>query len=206
MRHAHQRRAPVRQVLGEPGDALDVEVVGGLVQDDQVLLLDEQLGERDPAPLATGQRTDDGVQPLREARQVQPAEQPGQYVPDLGVPGPLVVRHVADDLVAHGGLGVEGIVLGEHADPQPAGVRDPSGVGLLQLGEHPDEGGLAVAVASDDPDPVPFLHTERDTVQQGTGAVHLADVLDIDQVDGHFTPVRGAVSTCGSAAWVSLLA
>jgi hypothetical protein len=37
---------------GEPGDALDVEVVGRLVEDDQVLLGDQQLGERDTAALA----------------------------------------------------------------------------------------------------------------------------------------------------------
>ena len=105
---------------GEPGDALDVEVVGGLVEHDQVGLADEQLGERDPAPLATGERRDDGVEALREAGQIEPAEQPGQDVADLGVAGPLVVGEVADDLVPDGGLGVERVVLGEHAEPQPA--------------------------------------------------------------------------------------
>src|SRR5690606_17120251 len=54
----------------------------------------------------------------------------------------------------------------------------------------PDEGGLAVTVAPDDPDPVPFGDAERHPVEQGTGAVHLAHVLDIDQVDGHFSPAR----------------
>src|SRR5690606_41579570 len=79
------------QVLGEPGAALDVEAVGGLVQDDQVLLLDEQLGQRDAAPPTAGQRSADGVEPPGAAGQGQPADQAGQHVPDLGSAGPLVV-------------------------------------------------------------------------------------------------------------------
>ncbi len=154
VRDAHEGRAALAQVLGEPGDALDVEVVGGLVEDDQVLLVDEQLGERDPASLAAGERADDGVQALREAGQVESAEQSGEHVADLGVPGPLVVGQVPDDLVADGRLGVERVVLGEHSEAQPAGVGDPAGVGLLQLGQHPDQGRLAVAVASDHADAV----------------------------------------------------
>lgn len=82
-------------------------------------------------------------------------------------------------------------MLGEHAEPQAAALGDPAGVGLLQLGEHTDEGGLAVAVAADDADAVPFGDAEGDSVEQGTCSVHLADCLDIDQVDGHFTPVQG---------------
>lgn len=181
------------QVSGEPGDALDVEVVGGLVQDDQVGLADEQLGQGDAAALAAGERADDGLQALREAGQVQAAEEAGEDVADLGVARPLVVGEVADDLLADGGGRVQRVVLGEDAEPQPAAVGDASGVGLLQLGEHPDEGGLAVAVAADDADPVALGDPERHPVEQGTGAVDLADGLDVDQIDGHFTPVRGWV-------------
>jgi hypothetical protein len=96
-----------------------------------------------------------------------------------------MIGEVTDDLVPDGGLGVERVVLGQHAELQTAVVRDPPGVGVLQLGEHPDEGRLAVSVAPHDADPVPLGHAEGDTVEQGTGAVHLADCLDIDQVDGH---------------------
>ena len=97
---------------GEPGDALDVEVVGRLVEDDQVLLVDEQPGQRDAAALATGQRADDGVE---LARQVEPAEQPGQHVADSRVARPLVVGAVADDLAPDGRRRVEGVVLRQHA-------------------------------------------------------------------------------------------
>ena len=39
----------------EPVDRLNVEVVGGLVEEQHVPLGHQQGGERDPAPLATGQ-------------------------------------------------------------------------------------------------------------------------------------------------------
>ncbi len=187
------------EVAGEPGDALDVEVVGGLVEDQEVLVGDEQLGEGDASALAAGERADDGVEALVEAGQVEAAEESGEDVADLGVAGPLVVGHVADDLVADGRGGVEGVVLGQDAHAQAAGLGDPAGVGLLQLGEHADEGGLAVAVAADDADPVSLGHAEGDTVQQGTCAVHLADCLDIDQIDGHQTRSRERVWISPSA-------
>ncbi len=43
------------QVLFQPLHALGVEVVGGLVEQQQVGLLQQQLAQRHPAPLATGQ-------------------------------------------------------------------------------------------------------------------------------------------------------
>ncbi len=49
---------------------------------------------------------------------------------------------------------------------QPAGVRDTAGVGLLQLGEHADEGGLAVAVPADHTDPVALADAEGDSVER----------------------------------------
>lgn len=179
------------EVARQPGDALDVEVVGGLVEDDQVGLADEELREGDAAALTAGQGRDDRVESLREAGQVESAEETGEHVADLGVARPLVVGEVADDLVPDGRLGVEGVVLREDAEAQAAAVGDAAGVGVLQLGEHPDEGGLAVAVTPDDTDPVPLGHAERYAVEQGTGAVHLADCLDIDQVDCHFAPDKG---------------
>src|SRR5262249_25451833 len=40
----------------EPGDALGVEVVGGLVEEQDVRLLEEEAAERDTALLAAGER------------------------------------------------------------------------------------------------------------------------------------------------------
>ena len=49
------------QVGGQPGDALDVEVVGRLVERDDVPVADQQRRQLDPPPLATAERADHGV-------------------------------------------------------------------------------------------------------------------------------------------------
>ena len=49
------------QVLLEPEHALGVEVVGGLVEQQQIRLLQEQLGQRDPALLTAGEILDTRV-------------------------------------------------------------------------------------------------------------------------------------------------
>ena len=57
------------QVLLQPQHGLGVQVVGGLVEQQQVGLLKEQLAERYPAPLATGEGADLRV-PRRAAQRV----------------------------------------------------------------------------------------------------------------------------------------
>lgn len=95
MGDADERGAAVLEVPGEPGDALDVEVVGGLVEDDQVGFAEEELGERDAAALTAGERADDGVEALAEAGQVEAAEEAFDDVADPGVAEPLVVLAAA---------------------------------------------------------------------------------------------------------------
>ena len=54
--------APGGQVVGQPGHPLDVEVVGRLVQQQQVGVGHEQLGQREPSPLTAGHRPDQRLQ------------------------------------------------------------------------------------------------------------------------------------------------
>ena len=62
-----QRAAAGREVAREPVDALDVEVVGRLVEQQQLGAVEQQPGERDAPPLAARQRRDRRVEPVREA-------------------------------------------------------------------------------------------------------------------------------------------
>jgi hypothetical protein len=73
-----QRPTAGEQVPGQPVDTRDVQVVGGLVEDQQVGGADQQRGQRHPPPLASGHGVDGGVEP-----QVGHA-QPVQDQPDLG--------------------------------------------------------------------------------------------------------------------------
>ncbi len=168
------------EVLGEPGDALDVEVVGRLVEEQQVGSGDEEGGEGHPAPLSAGERADRRPQ-AADHRRVETAEQPGEDVADAGVGRPLVLREVAEHGLVHGGRGIEGVVLAEDPHPQAARARDPSVVDGPRSREHAQQRRLAAAVAADDPDAVAPRDPERDGVEHLRGAEGEGGALDGDQ-------------------------
>ena len=95
---------------GQPGHALDVEVVGGLVEHDDVVVADQQLGQGDAALLAAGERGDLGVP-------VDLADQPAHDLADQRVRGPLVVGGLPHDGLADGEVAVEHVGLVQVADP-----------------------------------------------------------------------------------------
>ena len=72
------------QVLLQPRDALGVEVVGGLVEQQQVGRLEQQLAQRDAAALTTGEHGDVGVAG-RAAQRVHGLLDAGVELPAVGV-------------------------------------------------------------------------------------------------------------------------
>ena len=84
------------EVAGEPGDAFDVQVVRGFVQGEDVIVADQQGGQRHAAALTAGKVGDGGVESkIRdEAR---------EDVADGGIGGPFMLGGVADDGGADGG-------------------------------------------------------------------------------------------------------
>ena len=101
-----ERQVAAQQRLSEPGDRLDVEVVGRLVQQQHVEVTQQQRRQRDPPALPTREAVDRAVE-----------GDAGQQVLDHGsgggVGGPLVLGPVAEDDVGDGGFGVEVVVLAE---------------------------------------------------------------------------------------------
>ena len=59
--HDDHRALVVRQGLLQPSHRLHVQVVGGLVQEQHVGVLEQHLAERDSPPLAAGALADAGV-------------------------------------------------------------------------------------------------------------------------------------------------
>ncbi len=110
------RAAPRGEVAREPVDALDVEVVGRLVEQQQLGAVEQQLGERDPPALAAGERRDRRVEPLREALDADAAEQPVEHGAKRAVAGPLVVGAAADQLLADRARVVELVALAEQRE------------------------------------------------------------------------------------------
>ena len=173
--HHDQRARQGDEVSGQPGHGLDVEVVGRLVEHDQVVPRQQQGGERAAAPLATGQADDRAVEG-------HPGEQLLDDLPRGGVGGPLVVLPPTEHRLADG-VGVDELVaLVEVADLDAAGAGDAAGVRLLDARHHLEQGGLAVAVAAHDADALAQRDAERDVVEEGPYAVGLRDALEVDQV------------------------
>ena len=131
MGHDEQRSAARGEVLGQPADGLDVEVVRRLVEHEQLGAVEQEVGDRDPPPFATGQDGDLGVHPVREAAQLDAAEQPVEHVAEAAVGGPLVVGARADERGADRRVPVELVALVQQAEVDVAPARDEPGVGRL---------------------------------------------------------------------------
>ena len=179
----HQRAGARHQVPGEPVHRLDVEVVGGLVEQQQVVVLQEQPCQRAPATLPARETVDD-------AFEVDPREQHLHDLAGGAVGRPLVLVLARQHHVAHPGARLRGVGLGEVAEPQPARLGHPARVGALTAGEQVEERGLAVAVAADDPDPLARRQAEADLAEQRADAVGLRHPLQVDQVHWKRPPWR----------------
>ena len=177
------RRVPAQEA-GQPADRLDVEVVRGLVEEQQVPRRGEERGQRDPAALPAGQ-------PPGLPVQVQAAEQGAGHLAGPRVRGPGVLGHArAEDQVTDPAVKLVG--LREVAEAQPARVGDPAGVQLAVAvpggpgqsgpGQGGQQGGLAGPVPPDNANAVPVGHPERHLVQQYPGAERLGRRLQVDQV------------------------
>ncbi len=194
------------QVLLQPLDALGVEVVGGLVQQQQVGGLQQQLAQGDATALTTGQHGHVGVG--RRATQcvhrllelavevprvavlklvLQLAHLLQQRVAVVGghLLGDVVValehRHRLGDAFLHVAedvlLLVERGLLLEHAHGE---ARHQFGVAVgrvLQAGHHPEQRRLSGAVRPEDADLGAWQERQRDVVKNDLVTMSLADAL-----------------------------
>jgi hypothetical protein len=151
-------RPAALEVLGEPGDRFDVEVVGGLVEQQHLPLAGQQPGERDAPPLAAAEHGHRRVPG-------DAGEQAADHVAHPGIARPDVLRRVPDDRPLDRERVVERVALVELADPDPAADGDPPGVGLLPPGEHGEQAGLAVTVPTDHADPVAVVQAQGDGIE-----------------------------------------
>ena len=163
------------EVGGQPGDALDVEMVGGLIQGDDVPVLDQQRRQLDTTALPAGERCDCGVP-------IQVGHQARNDVAHPRLAGPFMFRPIADQGGADGVGRVEGVGLFQCGHPQPTAAGDPPGIGLDPPGEHAQQAGLAVAVASDDPDPVAVIYPDRHAVEHDLRRVLQTQAFAAQQV------------------------
>ena len=116
------------QMPCQPVDGAYVQVVGGLVEHQQVPAADEQTGQVHAALLSARERPQ-----ARLERDV--AEKRGHYLAGgaVGLPGVGIGLRAGDD-VAHNGLGGKRHPLLEHADAQVPGLHHLAGIRLQTPG------------------------------------------------------------------------
>ncbi|MPM42020.1 hypothetical protein SDC9_88682 [bioreactor metagenome] len=179
------------EMRGQPGDRLEVEVVGRLIEGQHVPVAGEQLGQRDPSALTAGQGVEAGVP-------VQVGHHPGDDVADPRVAGPGVLRRVTDHGVPDRLLIRQGVGLVQHADPDAVADGHPAPVGRTPPGEHGEQAGLAVAVAADDADPIALVHPEGDGVEDQLGRIFQVEALGPEQMRHSHSRVVSGRHRCPS--------
>ena len=155
--------------------AVNVEMVGGLVEHEHVEVADEHAGEIHATPLPAGKLADPAIP--GDVR-----DQAAKDAADPRVRRPRVLGHVADDRVGDGRFRIEGIRLLERADGGAAAPHDAAVVRLDRTREQREERRLAVAVAADDADAVALVDPERDRVEDLLRRVLQMDVLASEQI------------------------
>ena len=195
-----ERAGVVAEVVHEPPDAVGVEVVGGLVEDEDVGAGDDGACEGDAALLAAGELGDGGAgrgaselgeRGLDAVVEVPSVEVRDSFL-DLGVPRGIAGEHLElgekpEDMGgAHADVGldvegrVEGEGLGQVADEGVALADDLAVVGLEFPDEDLEEGGLAGAVPAHEPDAIAGGEAHGGVVDQGTGVVAENDLAGGD--------------------------
>jgi hypothetical protein len=182
VRDDEQRSAPSREVARQPVHALDVEVVGGLVQQQQLGRIEQQTRQRHAPALPAGESCHGSVHALGEALDRDAAEQPVEHAAKRPVGRPFALGATADERLADRGPLVELVALTEQRRADIAGARERPRVRSLDTGDQAQERRLPAAVLPDHADPLGARHAERHSAQNRAAAITLLDILQIDQV------------------------
>ena len=150
-------------------DRLDVQVVGGLVQEQDVVAAQDQPGQGELGLLAAGQG------PGRLVGLVAAEQEVAEHAPEqvVGGLGDLPQR------LHGGGGGVEPLVLlGVVAEFSPVAAADLALVGLVDAGQDAQQRGLAGPVEPQHQQPLAPLEVEGDVLE------HRRPAVGAGQVDG----------------------
>ena len=172
----------LQQVL-QPEDALHVQVVGGLVHEQDVRLPGQLAGDGETLAPAAGEDLD-RLRRVLEPRLAEGDGHPGELLELLG----RIVRQGLDEDLLDSRSRRERGVLGHVAHADTAAQRPDTTVRLLQSGEAAQQGRLPRAVGTDEPRPVPFEDAERELLEKWPGAVALGDGVDAQEEGGGHDP------------------
>jgi hypothetical protein len=200
-----QRARVAAQVRLEPGDRLEVEVVGRLVEQHQVRLGEQDRGQRHPHPPAARERGErERLCRLVEAQALEDRggsrgrgirADRGEAVVDLAQAGgvdagrrrlgqqPRALLVGGEDGLDRRGLAARRLLC-HHADPcarpEPHGAR----VGLGLARDEAEQGRLAGAVAADEAHALPGRQVQRGALQERAPSDAERDVVQVEHGHG----------------------
>ena len=146
----------------EPVDGAHIQVVGGLVEHEHVVIADQQAREVHATALTA----------RKLAHRALPghiADEAGEDLARAGARRPLVLGGVAHNGMMHGISIDQVVLLAEQTDRRAAAVRHASVIGLQRAGEHAQQRRLAVAVFTDNTNAVALAHAERHAIENMLG-------------------------------------
>ena len=116
----------------KPRNGANVQVVGGLVHHDDVVIADKQTRKIDPSSLAARKRSDLRI-PIDVGNEL------GDDLANAGIARPFVLGRVAHHRIAHGGVVGKRIGLAEHANGEPARAPHEPSLELDLPSEHAEQ-------------------------------------------------------------------
>ena len=191
------------QDVPEVGPGLRVEPCGRLVQEEHVRPVHQGPRDQQPLGLPAGQVGGHRLAPVREAEYLEQLLGPALGLAQAQAEEPATELQV----LGHGQLHVERVVLGHHADPALHADRVGDHVHARhpcltarrqdQRGEHADGGGLARAVRSQQPEELAGADGQVDAAHRGhvpaRGLIGLAQVFGAYREPGR---IRHGVNLC----------
>ncbi len=196
--HHQQRARPRCQVRRQPVDRIHVEMVGRLVEEQQLRLGQQRPGQRDPPSFSTRERSDRRVQTGPEAAQLDSPQQAVEHPAEGSVSGPLVLGAAADQRLADRVVPLELIALGQQHGLHIPGPGHHPRVGRLHARDQPEQGRLAAAVATHHADAVAGAHAQTDLGQHRPGPVPLVDRVEVDEIARAGAQRRSVTDSAGS--------
>ena len=146
----------------EPVDGAHIQVVGGLVEHEHVVVANQQAREVHATALAA----------RKLAHRALPrhiANEASQNLTRTRTRRPLVLGGVTHNGMMHGISIGQVVLLAEQTDCRAAAVRHASVIGLQCAGEHTQQRRLAVAVFTDNTNAVALAHAERHAIENMLG-------------------------------------
>ncbi len=188
-----------------------IEADGRLVEDEDLGIVGEDVGEADALAVALGEMADDAVRDVGDPHALEGPEDPPRPLPE----GDLLQPRPEPEEVRDPHLLVEGDVLGEVPDAPPglhgAGEDVEAGDPRLpprgghEAREDAEGGGLPGPVGAQEPDDLPPLDGEGDPIHRPAGTEVLHQVLDLDggHLFGVASPGSGSAPGFGVRAFAN---